>query len=78
MLNLEYALICSIVSTLGALLGVLGLKRVTDYYQRTSPIVLLLAFVLALSALVIPVFGVYKEIQKYESGNAEWGFKSPC
>jgi uncharacterized membrane protein YfcA len=78
MLNVEYAIITSVISTLGALIGVLGLKRVTDYYKRTSPIVLLLAFVLALSAVVIPIFGVYKEIQKYEAGNDEWGFKSPC
>jgi len=58
-LPIDYALWCAGSAAIGSFLGVVGLQKIADKFNRVSLVVLSLGFVLAFAATVIPVLGVY-------------------
>eukprot|EP00350_Pseudokeronopsis_sp_OXSARD2_P010700 CAMPEP_0170544552 /NCGR_PEP_ID=MMETSP0211-20121228/3266_1 /TAXON_ID=311385 /ORGANISM="Pseudokeronopsis sp., Strain OXSARD2" /LENGTH=245 /DNA_ID=CAMNT_0010848221 /DNA_START=969 /DNA_END=1708 /DNA_ORIENTATION=- len=57
-LNIPYGLWISLFSAIGTILGLKILDKVMTKYERQSPIVIILVFLLALAALMVPIFGV--------------------
>jgi hypothetical protein len=55
----EYALWTAASAIIGACVGVLVIKRIVAHYKRTSPLVLVLALVLSVTAFIVPAFGIY-------------------
>lgn len=74
----DYALWVSGTAVFGAFAGVTFFRRITAKYQRTSPLVIVLATILCISAIVIPIQGVYLQVKKLNAGTAVWGFKGFC
>jgi uncharacterized membrane protein YfcA len=73
-LNMEFALWIGLWCTIASLAGLVILNRVMKKFDRQSPVVFLLAFVLGLSALLVPVFAVVQ--LKGKTGILE--FKNIC
>lgn len=73
-LNMEFALWIGLWCTVASLAGLVILNRVMKKFDRQSPVVFLLAFVLGLSALLVPVFAVVQ--LKGKTGILE--FKNIC
>jgi len=71
-LNMPFALWIGFWCALASLIGLIILNRVMKKFDRQSPVVFLLAFVLGLSALLVPVFAVVQlkgksDILKFKS-----------
>lgn len=59
MLNLQFGFWIGFWCSLGSLLGLYLLNKVINKLSRQSPVVFALAFVLGLSALLVPLFGLF-------------------
>eukprot|EP00347_Sterkiella_histriomuscorum_P013136 403365874 len=57
MLNIQYGFWLGFWSSSGSILGMYLLNKVVKMYNRQSPVVFCLVFVLALSAVLVPIFG---------------------
>mmetsp|Transcript_27937 Transcript_27937/g.20925 ORF Transcript_27937/g.20925 Transcript_27937/m.20925 type:complete len:163 (-) Transcript_27937:43-531(-) len=77
-LNIQYALWISMFSAIGTLVGLKILNSIMVKYDRQSPIVMILVFLLALAAIMVPVFGVMDVLDQRDDGVNIWGFKSFC
>ena len=73
-LNMPFALWIGCWCAVASLIGLYILNKVMKKFDRQSPVVFLLAFVLGLSALLVPVFAVVQ--LKGKTGILE--FKSIC
>ena len=73
-LNMPFALWIGCWCAVASLIGLYILNKVMKKFDRQSPVVFLLAFVLGLSALLVPVFAVVQLQGK--TGILE--FKSIC
>ncbi len=58
MLNLQFGFWIGLWCSLGALVGLYLLNKIIKKFDRQSPMVFLLVFILGLSALLVPIFGV--------------------
>lgn len=56
MLNIDYGLYIAAYCLVGTILGLILLERVMKKLNRQSPIVMLLSFMLGISAMIIPIF----------------------
>jgi uncharacterized membrane protein YfcA len=56
-LELDYAIWIGLWCSCGSLLGIILLEKINKKLNRQSPIVMVLAFVLGLSAILVPIFG---------------------
>ena len=66
MLNLQFGFWIGLWCSLGSLAGLIFLNKLIKRFKRQSLIVFLLVFVLGLSALLIPVFGVIDMMEKLD------------
>lgn len=57
MLNLEYAIWIGVWCAIGSMVGLVTLESINKKLNRQSPIVIVLSFVLGLSAILVPIFG---------------------
>ena len=77
-LLLDYGLWIAFWSSIGAIIGLKGANWYMKKFNRQSIIVFFLAFVLLLSTLGVPYFGI-KDLMKKESiGEDIYSFKSIC
>ena len=77
-LDFTYSIWLSFWSVLGICYG---LRRVDNYIKltkRESVLVYLMSFVLAISALLIPIFSVLEALQEMDRGKDIFKFKNLC
>jgi len=78
LLKLGYAIWLLVTAFLGSALGIFSLQRIMQRHQRSSVLVVLLAFMLFLAAVVIVVYGVIDLIQQESEGSVDYGFSDFC
>jgi hypothetical protein len=80
-MNIQYALWTGSWCVLGSIAGMKMLKIFLKKWNRQSPIVFLLAFILGISALLIPIFGaidLVKKVAKGDTGMISLKFDDLC
>jgi FtsH-binding integral membrane protein len=78
MLNTQFAFWIGFWCSLGSLVGLYVLNRVIKKYERQSFVVILLSFILGLSALLVPLFALLDMKKSIESGKDILTFNSIC
>jgi uncharacterized membrane protein YfcA len=78
LMNYYFALWIGLWCILGSFLGMRLLSYVMKKYNRQSPIVMVLAGILGISALLIPIFGVMDLVDKSSRGEDIFTFNSIC
>ena len=77
-LKLDYAGFLLPACFVGALAGVLIVKRMIKKYGRMSIVVFALATVIGASGIMIPAFGVYNLVKDIDEGQAPFVFTDFC
>lgn len=77
-LNQEFALWLGFWSMIGILGGMVLVDSLIKKYNRQSIIVFILCLVLALSAVLVPIFNGIEVMQRIEAGKDVWKFTSIC
>lgn len=77
-LDLEYCAVLGVMSMIGAGIGMGITDWVIEKTGRASIIVWVLAFILILSAVVIPIMGTIELLDMYNMGKSIFGFYSLC
>ena len=77
-LPVQLALWISLWSVVAIVVSLKMIKRVVDRWNKPSIVVLILAFVLGLSAVFVPIYDVWNLIKAYRSGCNVWKFRSVC
>lgn len=67
LLNLQFGVWIGLWCSCGSVLGLYILNKVVKRYDRQSPVVFALTFVLGLSSLLVPIFGVI-DLQRQGTG----------
>lgn len=75
---LDYSLWLIGLSMLGAIIGVLGLKRLSEKYERPSLLVLILGVIMALAALLVLFYGVITMVEDVNNSDVDYGFSGYC
>jgi hypothetical protein len=78
LLNIEFALWIGFWTTLGSMLGLSLLNKITAKFDRQSPIVIVLTFILGFSAVLVPIFGALDLKTQYDEGQDVFAFRSFC
>ena len=78
MLQINFALWIGFWCALGTIIGVKLLNNITKKYNRQSPIVIVLTFILGLSVLLVPIFGALDLKKEAEQGQNILGMNSFC
>lgn len=78
MLKVDYAFWISAWCIVGSIFGLIMLKKLLQMYNRQSPIVMVLAFILGLSAVLVPLFGTMDLIEQANRGKNIMQFRSMC
>lgn len=78
MVDYSYAVVYLVLSILGALGGILGLRRLILKKGRPSLLVFAAAFTLTTAFIIFPSLGIYTAIQQSKAGNFQLGFKALC
>ena len=78
LMNYQYAFITTIFSVLGSYFG----TKLTHYYfnksGRQSILIFILDFVIALSAIILPIISTISTIHDINDGKDVFKFNSPC
>ena len=77
-LDVPFAIWLGIWSVIGILLGVTIVNSLIARYNRQSLIVFVLCFVLAVSAILVPIFNGLEVVHDLEQGKDIWAFGSIC
>ena len=77
-LEFNYAVWIGIWCLMGSILGLNLLESMNKKLGRQSPIVIVLAFILGLSAILVPIFGAIDLRAQIEQGINIMEFKSIC
>ena len=77
-LNEEFALWLGFWSIIGIIGGIVLVDSLIKKYNRQSIIVFILCSVLALSAVLVPLFNGLEVLQKIHEGKDVWKFTSIC
>ena len=78
MLNIEYGIICIIFSALGSFCGTYVVNTYVKKTGKQSFIVLVLFFVVIISAVVLPLSSLLNIIEDFNKGNNIFEFESLC
>lgn len=78
MLNIPFAFWIGIWVASGSVIGLYILNEITRKYNRQSPIVMVLSFVLGLSALSVAVIGALELKRLQDSGHDILEFRKFC
>lgn len=78
MVQLDYAALLAIVAIAITYFSIVQVNKAVQRSGRASIVVFFLTAVIAISALVIPVYGVFQEKGKEENGVDIWDFNSTC
>ena len=74
----QLALWISLWSVVAIVVSLKMIKKVVDRWNKPSVVVLILAFVLGLSAVFVPIYDIWNLIQACRSGTNIWKFRSVC
>ncbi|CDW86733.1 UNKNOWN [Stylonychia lemnae] len=77
-LQLDYGLWIGFYCSLSSIAGLYILNKVVKKYNRQSPIVIVLALMMGVSALFVPLFGIIDLVQEYKDGIDITQFNSLC
>jgi len=77
-LNIQYACWIAFWCVLGTMIGLKVLDTVMKKFQRQSPIVILLACLMAMAAIMVPIFGGLDLKEQKDAGIDILAFKSLC
>ena len=78
LLNIYFALWIGFWTTLGSMMGLAVLNKVTKKFDRQSPIVIILSFILGFSAILVPIFGALDLLKEADAGKDIFELKSMC
>jgi uncharacterized membrane protein YfcA len=78
MMNFDYGLICTLLSTLGSYLGTLIIQSYLEKTQRPSILVFTLAGVLMISTVSIPGHTLINLLKQIREGANIWQFGNAC
>jgi hypothetical protein len=78
MLNLQYSWIAVIASIIGSMIGTVGIHQLMKRTNRNSIIVFALGIILALSAILIPMYTINDMVSKLKKGIDVWKFRKGC
>lgn len=78
MMNIKYGIICIIFSTIGSCVGTYFIQKLVENTGRVSILIISLAFVLAVSTILIPIHTCIQTINMVKKGIDIWQIKSPC
>ena len=70
-LNVQFSLWIGFWCSSGSVLGLFILSKIIKRFDRQSPVVFALTFVLGLSSILVPIFG-FLDILKHQSGDKMW------
>jgi uncharacterized membrane protein YfcA len=74
----QYGVVVILISFAGSFTGIIVVKKVIEMLQRPSIIVFILGFIMAISAVIIPIYGTIKFIDNLENESTNLGFRSLC
>ena len=74
MLNVGYGIWVGSFCVLGTITGMVALEKIMTKFDRQSPLVMLLAFIMGISALAVPYFG----LTKLDTSQDIWALGSLC
>jgi len=77
-LDYSYGIWIGLWAAFGSIGGMYALNMVVKKFNRQSPIVMILAVILGLSAVLIPIFAAIDLVEKSKSGENIFEFSSPC
>ena len=77
-LNLEFGVWIGLWCSIASLIGLFFLNKFMKKFDRQSPVVFVLSFVLGLSALLVPVFGAIDLQAQHAKGKNIFEFISIC
>ena len=77
-LNQQFAIWLGLWSIIGILGGIHLVDSLIKKYKRQSIIVFILCLVLAISAILVPIFNGLETWQRFEEGKTIWKFTSIC
>lgn len=78
MLSVDYGLWIGLWCVLSSIIGLFVLNKIVKKFDRQSPIVIVLTVVMALSAILVPIFGALDTIEEYNAGIDILKFNSIC
>lgn len=78
MLDVGFGLWIGAWCALGSILGLFMLNKITKKYDRQSPIVMVLCFILGISAVLVPIFGAIDLMSQVKQGVNIMEFHSIC
>lgn len=78
MMNFNYGLICTIMSTFGSYMGTYLIQNYLEKTKRHSSLVFILAAVLFCTMIVVPTNAFIQVINKLNKGINIWEFHLPC
>ena len=81
MLNIHYGLWIGFWCALASLLGLIALNSVMKKFDRQSPLVFMLTFVMGISAILVPLFGIIDVLDKLSDTTLNYdilGFNNIC
>jgi uncharacterized membrane protein YfcA len=77
-LDYKYTILYFVASIIGALIGVLFLRKYAIKRKRASVLVLVLCATIMIAVFVIPGVGIYNAVQQSINGNFQLGFMKMC
>lgn len=77
-LDIGYGFWISFYSVIGTIIGMKILDTIMKKFQRQSPIVIILVFLLMSASIMVPLFGSFEIKNNRDNGEDIWEFKSFC
>lgn len=70
---MQYGAFLGVLTAIGAILGMIFVNKMMKKFDRQSIIVILLCFILLFCTLLIPSFGIFKLLERVDSGEVGLG-----
>lgn len=77
-LNILFGLWIGFWSCFASVIGLFVLDKIVKKFNRQSPLVIVLTGVLALSTVLVPIFGYIELKTKMDKGESIWAIDSYC
>lgn len=78
MMNVDYGIACTLMSSIGSYVGTILIQKVVKKTNRFSYLIFILALVLLVSTIMIPAHTFIKLLNQIQNKENIWIFNSPC